>query len=348
MENQNKYWLIPFSFAVIIVFALVVYVFYEIGIDKRVEEMRIKAEEMALEGNFDAALNLVKSGLALRPNHKVLQQDLTLINFGKTLYQKLETAKKDADDKEFDKALETVSTVEKELENRNGEYFDMLRKLVNKYKGEIEVKQIYYLVADKNTIDELADALSRLAYIDNPEAKKVDKLIREKIVNIAYSTANEMLKDKQYNKALEVIEKALQYDSSNDKLISFKKTIIEQKTAFEKAEAQRMEEALIAAAQEEAINRTNAVRVLSIKGYTNEYGDLIIEGEIENVAKRPIYAVEVYYNIYDADGNVVGYGSAYVYPSYLMPLQRGSFSNMHYGIFNAAHVTVTRVTWYLN
>ncbi|WP_284680491.1 hypothetical protein [Aceticella autotrophica] len=42
----------------------------------------------------------------------------------------------------------------------------------------------------------MAVALSRLSYIDSPEAKDIDKLIRQKIANIAYSDANELLKDK--------------------------------------------------------------------------------------------------------------------------------------------------------
>ncbi|WP_284680490.1 zinc-ribbon domain-containing protein [Aceticella autotrophica] len=97
--SNNRYWHISFSFVIMIAIAVIFYFFYEIGVNKEVEEIRTKAEGMALQGNFDTALNFAKKGLALRPNHKVLQQDLVLINFGKTVYEKLETAKKYADEK---------------------------------------------------------------------------------------------------------------------------------------------------------------------------------------------------------------------------------------------------------
>ncbi|MCP2239462.1 FxLYD domain-containing protein [Thermoanaerobacterium thermosaccharolyticum] len=345
---NKRYWLIPFSFAIMVAIAVTFYFFYEIGVNKKVEEIRAKAEDMALQGNFDTALNFAKKGLALRPNHKVLQQDLALINFGKTVYEKLETANKYADDKKFDLALKSISAVDKDLEGRSGEYFDMLSNLSKKYKTQVEVKQLYDDAKNKNTIDELADALSRLSYIDSPDAKNIDKLIRQKIANIAYSNANELLKDKQFNEALKVIEKAMQYDSSNAKLISFKKTIVDQKTAFENAEAQRMQQAMISAAKEDAMNRTNAVSVLNVKNYINGYGDFVIEGEIKNVATKPIYEVEIYYAIYDANGNTIGDGNTYVYPVYLSPLQKGSFSNIHYGLSNADHIKITGINWYID
>ncbi|TCW33248.1 hypothetical protein EDC21_12331 [Thermohydrogenium kirishiense] len=81
----------------------------------------------------------------------------------------------------------------------------MLSNLSKKYKTQVEVKQLYDDAKNKNTIDELADALSRLSYIDSPDAKNIDKLIRQKIANIAYSNANELLKDKQFNKSLKEV-----------------------------------------------------------------------------------------------------------------------------------------------
>ncbi|WP_284680492.1 hypothetical protein [Aceticella autotrophica] len=73
----------------------------------------------------------------------------------------------------------------------------------------------------------------------------------------------------------------MQYDSSNAKLISFKKTIVNQKTAFENAETQRMEQAMISTAKEDAMNRTNAVNVLNVKNYINVYGDFVIKGKLK-------------------------------------------------------------------
>ncbi|WP_284681032.1 FxLYD domain-containing protein [Aceticella autotrophica] len=47
--------------------------------------------------------------------------------------------------------------------------------------------------------------------------------------------------------------------------------------------------------------------------------------------------------MYDATGNTVGNANTYVYPVYLLPLQKGSFSNIHYGISNADHIKITRI-----
>ena len=88
-------------------------------------------------------------------------------------------------------------------------------------------------------------------------------------------------------------------------------------------------------------NRTNGVQLLSINAGLDDYGYFQISGEVNNVATSPISAVTIYYDLKDANGNVLYHDTVYVTPDYLAIGDKGSFSNSYYYDGSMPTATVT-------
>ena len=127
-----------------------------------------------------------------------------------------------------------------------------------------------------------------------------------------------------------------------------KEKVKNEQVAFEKAEQERIEQAMKAAAQEDLKNRTAAVEVTALNANVDEYGDLYINGEIKNVATKGIYSITIYYTITDAEGNYLDDGFTTVYPYYVKPGDTGTFEDIYYGVNENAKVAIDNITWYLD
>ena len=74
----------------------------------------------------------------------------------------------------------------------------------------------------KNTIDELIPYYIKISQIESEESQALLEKIKTEISNIAYTNADNFLKKKHFDEAIKEIDKALQYDKDNEKLLSFK------------------------------------------------------------------------------------------------------------------------------
>ena len=147
---------------------------------------------------------------------------------------------------------------------------------------------------------------------------------------------------------MSIVDKGLQYAVNDEKLTALKQRIEQDKKAFEKAEQERIEQAMKSAAQEDLINKTAAAEVLDLSAQVNEYGDLYLSGTVNNKATTNIYSVTVYYSIYDENGSFIEKGDTVVYPYLLEPGDNGTFENTHYGLHENATVQIDNITWYLS
>ena len=147
---------------------------------------------------------------------------------------------------------------------------------------------------------------------------------------------------------MSIVDKGLQYAVNDEKLTALKQRIEQDRQAFEKAEQERIEQAMKSAAQEELINKTAAAEVLDLSAKVNEYGDLYLSGIVNNKATTNIYSVTVYYSIYDENDSFIEKGDTVVYPYLLKPGDTGKFENTHYGLHENATVRIDNFTWYLS
>ncbi|WP_282804289.1 tetratricopeptide repeat protein [Clostridium tetani] len=345
--SKNKlYFTIPIASAFIGFFVIGCTYIYENNLNKRILSSQSQAEALALSGDLDNALKIVEKLVVKRPNYASLQMNLEFLVKGKDfqkLLSKIENLKRQG---KYTEALNGLSSLEKELENSTGPFWSTLKKQQISLKNSILIAQIKNDMTNKNTIDQLIPYYIKISQIESEESQTLLEKIKGEISNIAYTNADNYLKRKHFDEALKEIDKALQYDKDNEKLLSFKNIIQRKKEQFEIDEQNRIEQAINSAKEEEE-NKTDSVKSLSINGSFNEKGEFIVKGEIENIGTKSIYSIEVFYSILDSKGTVLKSNSTYVYPNYLKLKDKGTFEFIHNDLENASTVKIDKFTWLL-
>ncbi|AAO35449.1 hypothetical protein K144313037_06650 [Clostridium tetani] len=346
--SKNKlYFTVPIASAFIGFFIIGCTYIYENNLNKRILSWQSQSEALALSGDLDNALKIVEKLVVKRPNYTSLQMNLEFLVKGRDfqkLLSKIENLKKQG---KHNEALKELSSLEKELENSTGPFWSTLKKQQISLKNSILIAQIKNNMTNKNTIDQLIPYYIKISQIESEESQALLEKVKEEISNIAYVNADNYLKRKHFDEAVKELDKALQYDKDNEKLLSFKNIIQRKKEQFEIDEQKRIEQAINSAKEEETKNKTDSVKSLSINGSFNEKGEFIVKGEIENIGTKPIYSVEVFYSILDSKGTVLKSNSIYVYPNYLKLKDRGTFEFIHNDLKNASTVKIDKFTWLL-
>ncbi|WML46706.1 FxLYD domain-containing protein [Neobacillus sp. PS3-34] len=317
-------------------------------INQEVVGLKEKAEEVALKGKYKEALLPLKEAQNLRPDYEILNEDKTRIENAIKLNKSLDSISDSLKTQQFDTADKQITSFKDSLKKLEGPLFTPFHKLIDEKSTTLAVAKIKMEINDLSTVEKLAEKLTALSSIQSAEKDEVQKLILAKIVDVSTKGAEAQLTKKQFTDAISTIDKGLEYSSKDTKLLSFKDRIQKEQTAFEKAEEQRLEQAMEVAAQEDLTNRTAAVNVENIYTSLDEYGDIHVTGEVKNTATKPISAITIYYDVYDLDGNFIGSDSTYVSPYYLEVGETGSFDDTYYGVYKDASVQVTQVTWQLN
>ncbi len=279
----------------------------------------------------------------------MLLADQKLLTDAIALQARLDDADKQRKGKKFDEAIKEIDSLQKELASRSGPVFQKLVAAVDTKKEEVVVEQVVAGLPAKKAVEELAPLFNVIRDYKGEAAQKAANQIKQKIADIAYDKASAELSDKQFANALVTLEEALKFDESNKKLTTLKTTVEQKKQSFEEAENRRIEEAIEKANQEDLANRTEAVELVSVDAFTDEYGYFIVEGTIKNRATRSISSVLLYFDILDESGEAVDQASVYVSPEFLASGDEGDFYAEFYNYEdNMSSVNVNRAEWQLN
>jgi len=345
---RHVYWLLPaLSLAISGVSIAAAYA-YQTNVNREVERLHATAERLALDGEWKEALGRIELALEKRPDHPALRDDRQVLMDTILLDEKLESANEDIAEKAFDEALESIDTVREQLETRSGAVYELLAEKAAEREESVVVAQAKDEYPAKESIEQLTPLLSTLKRYEGEDAKQTASAIVQKIAELAHAKATEELDAKNFTAALSTVGEALQHDEGNAKLTELKAKIEAEQTAYVEAEQQRIQSAMEAASMEDLRNRTEAVELVSVYAYEDNYGYFNVEGEVRNVATRAISSVIVYFDILDAWGNVVASQSLYVDPYYLEIGETGTFYDYYYddGLMNS--VNVTYVEWIVN
>lgn len=145
------------------------------------------------------------------------------------------------------------------------------------------------------------------------------------------------------------MEDGLKYAPDSEKLISLQTTVEKEQTAFETAQQQRIKQAVNAAAQDQQLNETDAIELLSAEVEKNEQGDFVITGEVKSVATIPVHSILVEYSLLNGNDTEILSNEVYVYPDKLYPNENGEFEFTHFDISEDTEdlqVEIDTVTWY--
>lgn len=347
--RKSLLWPIAIPILSLLLSGSVGYFYYQhqMNVNQQVIDMKDKAENAALKGQYKQALSLLKEASNLRPTYTVLQDDQKQIQKALELDKSLDDITALLKKQELEKADSKISKFKDSLKNLKGPLFSPFQKRIADKETTLAVAKIKVEIDKLKTVDQLAVKLTSLSSLKSKESDEVNQLIRSKIVTLTLKDAEKLLNEKQYSEAIDSVDRGLNYASKNSKLLSFKDRIKKEQTAFEKAEQERIEQAMEAAAQEDLNNETAAVSVEDLDVYLDEYGDLNITGEIVNSATVPISSITLYYTIYDLSGNAIGSDYTFVDSYYLEPGESGSFSDTNYGVNQEVTVEIDNATWYL-
>src|SRR5699024_5797123 len=136
-------------------------------------------------------------------------------------------------------------------------------------------------------IDDLKSLLWETEAINNDESMEIAESIRTKIVDFIFSKASEQLNNNQFSDAQILVEDGLKYVADSEKLLSLKTTIDKEKTAFETAQQERIEQAINMAAEEHEVNQSDAVKLNSVKLKKDDQEKLVVKGEVNSIATIP-------------------------------------------------------------
>jgi tetratricopeptide (TPR) repeat protein len=320
---------------------------HESNINENVMSLKASAERHALDGDYDKAVKELDKAIKIRPGYSILGDTKAVVIKAEEFSERMDEISVLIKNKKWDEAAQKIAVLDRDVEKEQGPLFEVIKKRVKEKDVTATVGKIKLEIDQLETVDDLISKLSVLSSLTSEEAKATQQQIVKKIVQLTIKEAEVLLENKEFSKAISSIDKALNYSKQHSELVSIKERIETERYKFEEAEQQRLENAMKAAEKEELVNRTAAVEVVKLESVVDEYGDLYITGEVNNLATTSIYGITIFYTIYDGMGNVYDEGSRTVYPYTLNPGEHGFFEDIHYGVNKDVYVEIDNISWYL-
>ncbi|HLR80164.1 MAG TPA: zinc-ribbon domain-containing protein [Bacillota bacterium] len=351
LENKktfNKNWYVPIAILVIIVLtAGFLYIFLQHQ-TTQAKELYKKGEENAIEGEYQEASEFLMS--ALEHNQSFTQADIALsfVETAKDAEATMEQAENHLENQAFQEALSLINETENSLVNYNGDAVTPLINRLTEKRNMIKLEQLKYKLKQDPGINQLKTLLWEGDAIQTDEAAEITASIRNRIIEYTFSQASEQLNEKQFSDALRIVEDGLKYAPESEKLQSLKTTIDKEKTAFETAQRQRIEQAISSAEEERKLNENDAIELVSVNVESDEQGKVVVKGKVKSVATIPINSILVEYELLNNDENILS-NEVYVYPDTLYPDEIGEFEFTHFDMDQNGKnidINVDRIRWY--
>jgi tetratricopeptide (TPR) repeat protein len=320
---------------------------HEATINEEVIAMQKKTEQSALNGNFDKALQYAEKGISLRNDYDVLKNEKELITRIQDYHQDMNYINQLIQNNDLEQAAMEIDILTRIVSPHSSPLYIKIQQDLKQADMNVTVGKVKQQINKLNSIDKLAEQLKLVSVLDDTEADKVKEQIQTKMVMIGSENAEEDLSYKRFNSAIVTVDKALQYDGDNEKLLSLKEKIISEKTSFEQAEQKRIEKAASAAREEERL-KAKAIDISDIKVKVDEFGDAKTTGKIKNTSSQPIHSLTVQFIILNIEGKEIEKGKTNVYPNEVKPGMEADFEHITYGVNEKISFKIDNISWYAN
>ncbi|QNG61568.1 zinc ribbon domain-containing protein [Bacillus sp. PAMC26568] len=320
---------------------------YEAAINEEVIALQKKTEQSALKGNFDKALQYAEKGISLRNDYEVLKNEKDLITRIQDYHQDMDYINELIQNNDLEQAAKEIDILTRIVSPHSSPLFSNIQKDLIKADVNVTVGEVKQQINKLNSIDELAEQLKTVSVLDDIEADMVKEQIQSKMVMIGSVKAEKDLSNKQFNSAIVTVDKALQYDGDNEKLLSLKEKIISEKASFEQAEQKRIEKAVSAAKEEERL-KAEAIDISNIEVKVDEFGDATTTGKIINTSSHPIHSITVQFTVLNKEGKEIEKGKTNVYPNEVKPGMEADFEHITYGVNEKITLKIKNISWFAN
>ncbi|MCV9888462.1 zinc ribbon domain-containing protein [Metabacillus halosaccharovorans] len=340
-------YITPFLSLLLVTSGLILTHTYESKVNATVLKFQEKAEKAALAGEYEKALSFLESGLSFRNTYDVMIKEKEIVESIIDLNQDLSDVEQKIMNEHFEDAQKDLNLIKRQVSTTSSPLFVKLSYEIDQVETSVKVGTMKEEINKLSTIDELADKLSTLYSMEVQEASEIKQQIYMKMVSISSSEAEKSLEQKHFNKAINSVEDALQYVVNNEKLLSLKDRIIEEKSAFEAAEQERINKAIQVAKKEEQMNSTQAVELVDVKANVDKYGDAYIKGSVKNKGTESVHSIVIEFRVLNDKGSVLEEGKTNIFPNKLQPGQSGNFEHVSYSTKEKVKVEVTNISWLL-
>jgi|SRR5690625_1427799 len=350
-KSFNRFWLIPIiSLAICLIIMFAYHLIQNHRLTMAIDLYK-EGEHHLSEENYEAAVTSFKEALTYQHHFSEAKTALQFAEKALQITLEIDGIPILLENEEFDKALSLVEENDKQLRNFQGEVVNELVSILTSQRDMINIEQIKYTLEEDHTIDDLKVILWEASSINNDEAEKITEDIQQEIVDYSFAEASEQLNKNYFNDALLFVEDGLKYAPHSDKLQSLQQTIEKEKVAFETAELERIEQAIILAEEEQAFNEHEAVEVKEATLEKDDQDRLVVRGEIKSQATVPIQSIFVEYKIVNDDGDVLETNRVFAFPERLYPKDVGTFEFTHYDINQRPEdltIEIEKITWYID
>ncbi|WP_156290497.1 zinc-ribbon domain-containing protein [Oceanobacillus salinisoli] len=347
-KQINKYWLLPLAATVIIIALIGLSQLILQNKTAQAKELYTEGEQELLDGNYDQAIQSLEKALEHKKGFKQASITLDYIYQAMDTEKTVQHAEELAGNKQFQDALSLLNQVENELNHYNGQAVNQLIDDIKSKHDSIKIEQLYDELDQEPNIDELKILLWDAESIGK-DAEEITDTIRNEIIDYSFSKASELISEKQFTEAYLFVEDALKYAPDSEKLNSLKTTIDKERTTFETAQQQRIEQAMNIAQADQELNETNAIELTSSGIEIDNNGNLVVKGEVESVATIPIHSILVEYSLLGDNEKEILSNEVFVYPDTLYPDESGKFEFTHYDLNvkkEQMKLKVDKITWY--
>lgn len=345
----NRYWYMPIFSLLLCILSLMTFHFILQHKGTTAKQLYNQGESFILDDNYQKAKDSFSDALTYKDNFYEANIALDFVEKVLDIKDDLEVAIKHQENHQFKEALSMIGAAERTLRNYHGAGVNNLIDQIIIQRNHVKVEQLKSLLDEQPNIDELKNLLWESEAIKNDDAEEITLNIRNQIVDYTFSKASEQLNSKQFNDAQILVDDGLKYASNSEKLLSLKTTIEKEKTAFEMEQQQRIEQAIHLAAEEQQMNKEDAVKLNFVEIDSDEQGNWIVNGEVTSVATVPINSALIEYSLLTKQDDEILSNKVYVFPDTLYMNEEGKFEFTHYDIdekLKNIKVNVNKITWY--
>lgn len=345
----NRYWYLPMFIILFCLLSFMAYYFILHSNETNAKDFYEQGENSVLDEDYSAAKELFTSALTYKKNFYEAETALSFVKKVIDIENDLKEATAKQENHDFQEALSIVNAAENSLKNFHGTAVTQMINQIVAHRDHIKIEQLQNQLDEQPNIDKLKILLWESEAIKNEEAVEITSDIRNQIVDYTFSKASEQLNSNQFNDAQILVDDGLKYATDSEKLQSLKTTIEKEKTAFETAQQQRIEQAIHLAAEEQEINKSDAVKLGTVDIHKDDKGNWIVKGEVSSVATVPISSILIEYTLLTNQDNELLSNKVFVFPDKLYTNEIGKFEFTHYDIDKQQkniQVKVNKITWY--
>lgn len=348
-KKFNKFWLVPIIVAFLITSFSGVYHLILKNQTADAKELYAQGEQQFTEGNYEEAQKLFSKSIDVHHNFEQAETSLKFSDIAIQIEESLNDAKHLQEEKRFQEANTIIHDASALLNNYNGLAVDQMINQIETVRSHLKIAELTHNLEQDPTIDDLKIMLWDAEAINHEGADELTQTIRNQIIDYSFTKASEQLNQKQFNDALLLVEDGLKYAPESEKLDSLQITIGKEKTAFETAVQQRIEQAMNSAAQENELNENDAIELVSASIKKDKQDNIFVQGKVKSVATVPVHSVVIEYTINEKDGSEILTNEVVTFPDVLYPDETGKFEFTHYDLDKKPsnlEIKISKITWY--